>query len=147
MTLQSWLSEGCLRPHRTNKKEIAGLLQVAARDMSDAVIGNVSADRRFATAYNAILQMATVVVRAGGYRVAGQDHHWLTLQAFAELMPSLDPGVADYLDACRRKRKRVGYDSVDVVSDKEADEIIKEASALKLIVVKWLKNCHPRLAP
>jgi len=147
MSLEDWLREGRLRPHGTNREEIAGLLRVADRDLADATIGALSADRRFATAYNAILQTATAVVRASGYRVAGPDHHWLTIQALADLMPRLEPGVLEYLDACRRKRNKVDYDSADVVSEKEVDEIVREAGGFRLVVRKWLKGKHPRLAP
>jgi hypothetical protein len=71
MSLQSLLAEGKLRRHRTSAKEIADLLRVVDRDLADAAIAQTSADRRFATAYNAALALATVVLHAAGYRSAG----------------------------------------------------------------------------
>jgi len=112
MSLKDWSRKGQLRPHKASKKEIRDILTVVDRDLQDAAVQDVSPDRRFATAYNAILQLATIVIRAGGYRVAGQHHHWLTLQALLQIMPSLDPSRVDYYDACRRKRNKVDYDQL-----------------------------------
>jgi hypothetical protein len=44
--LQDWLSEGRLKPHKTSKKEIKQLPAVFERDMADARIKTLSADRR-----------------------------------------------------------------------------------------------------
>lgn len=49
-------------------EEIRALLAVSARDEADARETAISEDRRFATAYNGALQLATVVLRAEGYR-------------------------------------------------------------------------------
>ncbi|MFH1220360.1 MAG: hypothetical protein V1694_07880 [Candidatus Eisenbacteria bacterium] len=78
--------------------------------------------------------------------MAGQDHHWLALQVLSELMPSLDPGRVDYFDACRRKRNTVDYDAADVISEKEAEEVVREAEAFRLIAAKWLEEKYPGLA-
>jgi hypothetical protein len=66
--LQNWLHEGRLQQHNTSVKEIADLFKVVDRDLADAAIKEISADRRFATAYNAALQLATIVLYASGYR-------------------------------------------------------------------------------
>ena len=72
MNLQNWLNEGRLQRHSTSVKEIADLLKVVDRDLADAAIKEISADRRFATAYNAALQLATIVLYASGYRTKFQ---------------------------------------------------------------------------
>ena len=45
--------------------ERAGLVTKARRDrdLADSAIKEISADRRFATAYNAVLQLATIALR------------------------------------------------------------------------------------
>jgi hypothetical protein len=50
--LQRWLDSGDLRRHRTSRREIADLLAVAERDLSDAQVAALSLDRRFAIAYS-----------------------------------------------------------------------------------------------
>ena len=52
---------------------MADLLRIVDRDLKDASILELSADRRFVTAYNAALRLATIVLRASGYRTPGTD--------------------------------------------------------------------------
>jgi len=42
--------------HKTSKKELDNMRALIARDLADKGIAGLSADRRFATAYNAALQ-------------------------------------------------------------------------------------------
>ena len=112
--MQRWLESGALRRHRTSRQEVADLLDVVERDLGDARATVISLDRRFATAYSAALQLATVVLAASGYRaVAQRGHHAVTLPAI------IGDGVRDlaiYLDSCRSLRNRGDYDRVGVVS-------------------------------
>lgn len=55
MPYERLLREGRIRRHHTNRQEIASLFRVVERDLADAAITALSADRRFATAYNAAL--------------------------------------------------------------------------------------------
>lgn len=79
MTLEELLVERRLRPHQTSPQEIADLLRVVDRDLADAEVPQISADRRFATAYNAAPQLATIALHAAGYRAARAGHHWLRI--------------------------------------------------------------------
>lgn len=85
MTLRDLLAEGRFRPHKTSQKEVADLLQVVNRDLVDAAVTQLSADRRFAIAYNAALQLATIALHAAGYRAVGSAHHWVTFQVLPEI--------------------------------------------------------------
>ena len=60
--MRDWLNEGRLRPHTATAREVAELLRIVDRDLADAAIRETSADRRFATAYNAALQLATITL-------------------------------------------------------------------------------------
>jgi hypothetical protein len=52
------------------------------RDLADASITALSADRRFATAYNAALQAAAMTVLCSGYYVSARaGHHQITFEA------------------------------------------------------------------
>jgi hypothetical protein len=81
LTLKDLLADGRVRPHRTSAKEVADLLGVVDRDLADAEIPQLSTDRRFATACNAALQMATIALYAAGFRAFGAGHHWATFHA------------------------------------------------------------------
>jgi hypothetical protein len=43
--------------HKTSKKELDNMRALIARDLADAGLAGLSADRRFVTAYNAALQV------------------------------------------------------------------------------------------
>jgi len=53
--------------------------------------------------------------------------------------------VKDYLDNCRRKRNVSEYDTAGAVSEKEADDLLRTAQALKDQVENWLEASHPEL--
>jgi len=62
MNLRQLLNQGKLRRHKTSKEEINNLLKLVARDIKDAKVKGLSCDRKFATAYNAVLQAATILL-------------------------------------------------------------------------------------
>ncbi|MFL6255013.1 MAG: hypothetical protein ACJ74T_08310 [Pyrinomonadaceae bacterium] len=50
MSLEGWANNGWLRRHETSRQEIADLLAIVDRDLTDAE-GNISSDWRFGIAY------------------------------------------------------------------------------------------------
>jgi uncharacterized protein (UPF0332 family) len=144
--LQRWLDTGDLRPHRTSRREIADLLALAERDLSDAQVAALSLDRRFATAYSGALQLATILLAASGCRaVAQRGHHVVTWQVLPELMGVSMRDTAVYFDSCRALRNRTDYDRTRVVSAAEVDEVLREAEAFRDRVLEWLDREHSRL--
>lgn len=146
MSLQRLLDRGRLRRLPPASSEVAGLLRVVERDLTDARIEALSADRRFATAYNAALQLATVVLRAEGYRTQGVAHHHTTIEALPLILGVEVAETADYLDACRSRRNTVDYDGIGIATEADVQELLREAEALRVAVSGWLKSAHPELA-
>lgn len=144
MSWQSLLANRKIQTHTTSKQELDDLRAVVARDLADAAIPQMSADRRFATAYNAALQTATMVIACAGYRTSGLGHHQTTFEA-AELAisPTSAPLMA-YFDTCRRKRNMVDYDRASVASETEAAQILTEAQNLLQITEAWISNNYPQ---
>jgi hypothetical protein len=70
MNWKQLLAQRKVQLHTTSKQELDGLRAVIERDLTDAALAGLSADRRFATAYNAALQTAKMVIALAGYRVA-----------------------------------------------------------------------------
>lgn len=98
-------------------------------------------------AYNASLQLATILLYASGYRAGrGEGKHYRTIQALPLIMGKEFTPVANYLDNCRRKRNISEYDAAGTVSSKEADELLKTAQELRAQVEMWLENNHPELS-
>jgi uncharacterized protein (UPF0332 family) len=145
MTLVNFLADGRLRRHSATAKEIRDLLKLVDRDFHDADLLGLSTDRAFSSAYNAVLQLATIVVRAAGYRTSGVAHHWTTFQVLPLILDSCDLERADYFDSCRRKRNRADYDAVGLISESEVDELLQEARVFRKEVRDWLKRKHRHL--
>jgi len=146
--LRRLLDDGRLRRHRTDCREVADLLAVAQRDIADAQVDGVSVDRRFATAYSAALQLATLVLHASGYRAAAQrGHHAVTIQVLPELLGRETESLAAYLDSCRSLRNTSDYDRVGAVTDQDLAELLVEVERFRDQVIAWLNSQHPGLSP
>ena len=62
MTWMNLLANKEAQKHKTSKKELDNMRALIARDLTDAGLAGLSADRRFATAYNAALQAANMAI-------------------------------------------------------------------------------------
>jgi uncharacterized protein (UPF0332 family) len=145
MNLKNLLNQGRLKHHHTSRKEINNLLKLIRRDIKDAKVKGLSTDRKFATAYNAVLQTATILLYCKGYKPKGIGHHFTVFQTMKEILGNNYHDLADYFDACRAKRNITAYTSAGEISDSEAEELIKEAESFLKIVLKWLKRYYPKL--
>lgn len=134
-----------IRAHTTSKRELDDLRDIVDRDLQDAAVTGLSTDRRFATAYNAALQTATMAIVCAGYRTTGLAHHQTTFEA-AELAlgPTSVPMIV-YFDTCRRKRNSVDYDRARVASETEANEIATKAQSFYQSVENWITINHQSL--
>ena len=120
---------------------------LVARDLADARVPEVSADRRFATAYNAALQAAAMAVACSGYRVTAKTgHHKVTLEAAVLAIGQPAKAYADYLETCRRKRNAIDYTRSNVASETEAEEIVRKAGEFHDVVENWVASKFPALA-
>src|SRR5712691_2866982 len=81
MSWQQLLAHHRVQTHTTSRRELDGLRTIVARDLQDARVVGLSTDRQFATAYNAVLQLAKMAIACAGYRVVGAGHHQTTFEA------------------------------------------------------------------
>jgi uncharacterized protein (UPF0332 family) len=117
-----------------------------ARDLADAGVPGVSADRRFATAYNAALQAANMAIACAGYRITSQTgHHRLSLQSAELALGKTAQKYANYFDTCRRKRNQIDYTFSNVATETEATEIVLQAKEFYLHIEAWIAKNHPSL--
>ena len=104
----------------TTRAEIDAQMDLAERAIADASIEAVSDDGRFARAYDAARALATVVVRAAGYRVKGPGGaHYNTFLALEAADPARFSAFAAYFNLCREKRNELSYVHPGVVSTSE----------------------------
>lgn len=146
MSLKQWEANGWLRPHQTSRKEIANLLAIADRDITDAASSDISDDWKFGIAYNAALKLCTVMLYAAGYRPETTLAHYRTLMAIEFTIGVHRQDDAIYLDACRAKRNAVEYDHIGGASRSEAEELLAFVQGLRNEVLSILPEKYPDLA-
>jgi uncharacterized protein (UPF0332 family) len=146
MNLKDCLSKGYLRKHETTQKEISALLRIAERDLRTAEKLCDEIDWQFAIAYNAALQLASIPIRASGYRATTKTgHHWITFATLPVFLGKEFDAFSSYFDDCRWKRNQIEYMDTGSITKEEALKLIHETKKLKKIVLVWLKKYYPAL--
>jgi hypothetical protein len=144
MSWRQLLAQRRVHPHTTSKQELDGLRALIDRDLVDAALPALSADRRFATAYNAALQLAKMATACSGYRVAAvPGHHRIHFETARLALGPESDRFLDYFEACRRKRNVIDYDSAFVATGTEAAELLAEAEAFRTYVERWIASVNP----
>lgn len=136
--------ENKVHRHRTSIQDLTEIRRLVARDLSDATIPVLSDDRRFATLYNAALQTGKMAIACAGYRIASvPGHHRLTFEGAKLAVGKPVEALADYFDACRRKRNEIDYTGAAIATGTEADELLLHAKAFLDLVERWIDSTQP----
>ena len=114
------------RPVSPSTIEIERLLAIAERDLSQAQLTKLHLDTRFSLAYNAALQLATVILRLHGIRVRKTRFHQQTFAELGKCLDEVQRNIAEYFDRSRRKRNMAAYEQVSVVSESEVIDLITQ---------------------
>ncbi|HQU94276.1 MAG TPA: hypothetical protein PLK77_18405 [Pyrinomonadaceae bacterium] len=148
MSLEDAAANGHIQPHKTSADEVRSLRALVDRDVADSKVELLSDDRRFATAYNAALQISKLALACAGYRVSkGQSAHFASFEMVAIAIPANEiKELTDYFDVCRRKRNHIDYDGSQIVSRGETEELIKKVQEYRSIIDDWIKATHPNLS-
>ncbi len=146
MSWQRLLAAHRVQRHATSRRELDRLRAVVARDLCDARVPGLSTDRKFATACNAVLQLAKMAIACVGYRVVGQGHHLTTFQALELTMGPSIAALASYFETCRRKRNMLDYDMADVATDTELEELLQKVEQFRTLVEEWIAQYHPQFS-
>lgn len=141
------LAKGDVKVHQTSKSELDKIRALIARDLADAALSGLSADRQFATAYNAALQAGKIAVACSGYRVSARaGHHAVTFEAAHLAIGDKAAALTDYFDLCRRKRNVIDYDNSSVATETEATELLRKAAEFLAMVEEWVTTHYPAFA-
>lgn len=144
MTLEDWLANRWIKRHETSRREIADLLSVVDRDLSEASNETISADWRLNIAFNASLQCGMIALMASGYRASGEGHHERVITSLRYTVKAPEMTIRQ-LNRLRKKRITITYDAAGTVSDQEVSEAIALAKELRRTVGQWLTEKHPDL--
>lgn len=140
------LAEKRVSAEPASKQELDELRAMAATNLSDAGVQAVSAQGRYEFAYNAARLLATVVVRACGYRVISKTgHHYYTFQAM-QAADSSFAKLAGYFDTARETRNDFSYDTPVLISDTDADDLANAVRQFQQDTEAWIKKRYPTLS-
>jgi uncharacterized protein (UPF0332 family) len=145
VSLEDWLRDNLIQPHRTSSREIGNLLKICNRDLEKCRIIELGPDWRLSIAHNAALQAATAAFAAAGYRARKEGQHYLVIQSLAFTLKT-DPKVIKQLDKFRQKRNISDYDQPGLVTEQEAEEMITLAQQIRDNVEEWIRTNHVGLA-
>ncbi|MGD0693934.1 MAG: SAV_6107 family HEPN domain-containing protein [Terriglobia bacterium] len=146
MSWKSLLANKEAHRHATSKNELDAMRELIARDLADAALAGLSADRRFATAYNAALQAANMAVACAGYRITARvGHHRITLEGAGLAIGRAADKLLDYFESCRRKRNKIDYMQSHVATETEAQEIVAKTKEFLELVEGWIAKSHATL--
>lgn len=145
MSLEDWLKNRWLHKHETSAQEIQALLHSAEEDIRSARIAGIAPAWKLSMAYTAALRYARAALNASGYRPAREREHERTIDSLAFTVKSISPDTIRLLHKIRKMRHTATYDSVDTISDSEADAALETAVSLGEEVRDWLRSKHPQL--
>src|ERR1035437_3018557 len=146
MSWKKLLQDNKAHRHTTSRQELHEIRRLVARDLTDAAIPALSEDPRMATAYTAALQTAKRAIACAGYRVASvPGHHRLTFERAKLALGKPAEHLADYFDACRRKRNEIDYTGATIATTTEADELLLHAKSFLKLVEGWIASTHSAL--
>jgi len=146
VSLSALLASKRIERHFTSGSELAGLRKLIARDLADATVPGLSADRTFATAYNAALQLSKMALACAGYRVSATlpGHHQTMFEAARLVLGTATQQLTDYFETRRRKRNVIDYDSAEVTTASQATELVEKATQYQKLVEGWIAKNHPK---
>ena len=150
MSLEKLVQLGWYKAEPSSSKEIADLFSIVDRSQADMKVEGVSDDLRFHAAYNGILTLANIAVRASGFRVSlGQGHHQRVIESLDHTLTTQDAAARERwvrkIKSHSQKRNSTSYDLAGGVSPTDLAQAKKDLSVLREQVNEWLKATHPEL--
>jgi uncharacterized protein (UPF0332 family) len=131
-----------IRKQDVSREEVEQVLERAKRDLATAEkVVALDLDWGFAVAYNAILQASRAFMFSEGYRPSSRESHKNTLAFMRIALGSEHENLLIYLDRTRTKRHVAVYDTVGLISETEARNLLSKAKEfVEMIVGKLAKG-------
>ena len=128
-----------LNPEAHNERETSNLLAAAEALLRDARNSSLSAESRFALAYNAAHSLALAALRASGFRPSSAGHRRIVFQVL-EATASAPVKLWTALDACHDRRNKLEYEGAAPASSIEAEDLTRLAGELQILVRKRVQR-------
>jgi uncharacterized protein (UPF0332 family) len=141
MGIDELIREGSIHSYQASPEEINKALQIADRDMATALrIRDEDPDWSYNIAYNAVLQACKAYMFFRGYRPSASENHKSTLAFVMETVEKPWKATADYFDRVRKKRHKLVYDEIGLISLAELDNLHSEAPVFINFLKDSIKN-------
>ncbi|MEW6222781.1 MAG: HEPN domain-containing protein [Candidatus Hadarchaeota archaeon] len=130
MSLEELLRDRIIRKTRPNRKLATDSLARARRDIDTArtLISNRKLDWSLAVSYNSMLQAGRALMFDQGYIPSSKEGHVAVVKFLrASLGAEIVDRVVMVLNGLRKKRHRIVYEAMDIVSGDEAEQALKWA--------------------
>jgi len=144
MSLDYWAEQGWIVEVEVSSEDISKLLDLAGRNIEEALNSTHSDDWKFNILYASLINIATCALRACRFRVKSPGSHFYLIQSL-EFTLGTDSITVSLLDSFRKKRNLVTYELEGAVSDTDLQEIEELAHLLFTDLDKWLHDKFPEL--
>jgi len=137
MSLEELLRSRVIRRIKPDHKLALKSLKRARRDIETAktLISNEKLDWSLAISYNAMLAAARAFMFEKGYRPSSTEGHVAVVRFLqATLATEASNRMITIMNGMRKKRHRIVYEEVDIVSEDEAQQTIKWAEEFVLMI-------------
>jgi len=134
------LRRGSVERRAPDPREIRDLARSARRQIQDARVPGLSAEASYQLAYTGVLALATLAVRAAGYRLrAGEGLHRRTFEAARAALGGASRALLDFFELCRRRRNVISYEGSEA-SEVEAVDLLEQATKFEKLVRDWSRQ-------
>jgi uncharacterized protein (UPF0332 family) len=143
VSLEELLGSRVIRRIKPNHALAVNSLKRAQRDIatSKTLIENERYDWSLAISYNAMLQAGRALMFEKGYRPSGTEGHVAVVKFLhATLGKDTSYRMILVLNGMRKKRHRIVYEEMDIVSEGEAERSVKWAEEFVNTVDKNIKR-------
>nr|MDO8134023.1 HEPN domain-containing protein [Candidatus Njordarchaeum guaymaensis] len=130
MSLEELLRSRAISRIKPNHNLALGAIRRAKRDVDTArtLIENEKFDWSLAVAYNAMLQAGRALMFEKGYRPSSSEGHAAVVKFLhAAFGTEVSDRMIMVMNGMRKKRHRIVYEEMDVVSKDEAEHAVKWA--------------------
>ena len=141
MSIEELIQQGSIHPFEATPREIKKAMGIARRDLALAEkLLEENFDWCFAIAYNAVLQACRAYMFHSGYRPASAEAHKATFEFMQAVMEEPLKKSISYFDRARTKRHRTLYNDAGLISEKEAEELLRRAKEFLSYIEGKLKQ-------
>lgn len=145
MSLERLAQIGWYKTEPSSPKEIADLFSIVDRSQADSKVESISDDLRFQAAYNGILTLVNIALRASGFRVSlSQGHHQRVIESLEHTLTMQSAIEREKwvrkIKSHSQKRNTTSYDLAGGVSPTNLAQIMKDLAVLREQVRAWVRK-------